>query len=38
MMMNENGVQFQISSSVTVSSAMFGSVSHIGLNSMPVSG
>ena len=36
MMMKENGVQFQISSSITVGSAMFGLVSHAGLNSMPV--
>ena len=36
MMMKENGAQFQISSSITVISAMLGSVSHIGLNSMPV--
>ena len=31
----ENGAQFQISSSITVGSAMSGSVSHIGLKSMP---
>ena len=33
MMMKENGVQFQISSSVTAGSAIFGSVSQAGLNS-----
>ena len=36
MMMKENGVQFQISRSITVGSAMLGLVSHMGLNSMPV--
>ena len=38
MMMKENGVQFQISSSITVGSAMLGLVSHIGLKSIPLSG
>ena len=37
MMMNENGTQFQISSSMTVGSARSGFVSHIGLNSIPIS-
>jgi len=32
MMMKENGVQFQISSMLTVMSAICGSLSHDGLN------
>ncbi len=36
MMMKENGVQFQISSSITVGSAISGLVSHVGLKSTPV--
>ena len=36
MMMKENGVQFQISSSVTAASAMLASVSHATLNCVPV--
>ena len=35
MMMKENGVQFQISSSITAVSAKFGLVSQAGLNSTP---
>jgi len=35
-MMNENGVQFQISSSATVASAMSGLLSHAGLKSTPM--
>ena len=35
MMMNENGVQFQISSSVTAASAMSASESHATLNCVP---
>ena len=36
MMMKENGVQFQISSRPTVMSARCGSLSHDGLNSIPL--
>ena len=35
MMMKENGVQFQISSSVTAASAILASLSHATLNCVP---
>ncbi len=35
MMMKENGVQFQISSSITAAKAKSGLLSQAGLNSMP---